>query len=306
MSVLARRGAQQSCRFECPRHGSPGRRIVYRAAIGPVQCSPRGSVRKRATVLEGPRTCSGQKFPDPVLPGPEASSSRSSAPPSADRTRTFTTRSDRVGIRLGHEPSALDEVGPHVRSLRTGDRAGSGVIGCGVSYGLLAGQPDVCLDDKDAAFGTVPDLPAVRPRPWRFRSPTFSPPHSRGNRRRGGRPADRHLPMGYLGALGAASSRAPQWSSSASAPWGSWTPVRLASRAGAPPGRRRRARAPGPGRAPGRGAHRRRSHRVRLLWRPRAEGCRERRSRPSEPMPPSSTPCPARPRAAPFRSSAST
>ncbi len=35
----------------------------------------------------------------------------------------------------------------------------SGVIGCGICTACLAGQPNVCLADKNAAFGTMPDLP---------------------------------------------------------------------------------------------------------------------------------------------------
>ena len=35
----------------------------------------------------------------------------------------------------------------------------SGVIGCGVCGPCLAGQPNLCLAGKAAAFGTVPELP---------------------------------------------------------------------------------------------------------------------------------------------------
>jgi threonine dehydrogenase-like Zn-dependent dehydrogenase len=52
------------------------------------------------------------------------------------------------------------EVGPHVRNFAPGDRVlVSGVIGCGTCGPCLAGQPNVCLNDKAAAFGTMPDLP---------------------------------------------------------------------------------------------------------------------------------------------------
>lgn len=65
------------------------------------------------------------------------------------------------GIRLGHEViGSVREVGPHVRNFARGDRVlVSGVIGCGVCGPCLAGQPNVCLNDKAAAFGTLPDLP---------------------------------------------------------------------------------------------------------------------------------------------------
>jgi threonine dehydrogenase-like Zn-dependent dehydrogenase len=47
-----------------------------------------------------------------------------------------------------------------VHSLARGDRVlVSGVIGCGVCAPCLAGQPNVCRNDKAAAFGTIPDLP---------------------------------------------------------------------------------------------------------------------------------------------------
>lgn len=66
-----------------------------------------------------------------------------------------------TGIRLGHEAiGTVLEAGPHVRSLKPGDRVlVSGVIGCGVCGPCLAGQPNVCLAGMATAFGTVPDLP---------------------------------------------------------------------------------------------------------------------------------------------------
>jgi len=64
-------------------------------------------------------------------------------------------------VRLGHEAiGTVAEAGPEVRSLKRGDRVlVSGVIGCGVCRPCLAGRPNVCLNGKTAAFGTVPDLP---------------------------------------------------------------------------------------------------------------------------------------------------
>ena len=64
-------------------------------------------------------------------------------------------------VRLGHEAiGTVADAGPEVRSLKRGDRVlVSGVIGCGVCRPCLAGRPNVCLNGKTAAFGTVPDLP---------------------------------------------------------------------------------------------------------------------------------------------------
>ena len=66
-----------------------------------------------------------------------------------------------AGIQLGHEAiGTVAEVGPHVRSLKRGDRVlVLGVIGCGICTACLAGQPNVCQADKNAAFGTMPGLP---------------------------------------------------------------------------------------------------------------------------------------------------
>ena len=47
-----------------------------------------------------------------------------------------------------------------MRNFAPGDRVlVSGVIGCGTCGPCLAGQPNICLNDKAAAFGTMPDLP---------------------------------------------------------------------------------------------------------------------------------------------------
>lgn len=116
----------------------------------------------RATVLEGPRTVSVENVPDPVLPGPEG------VIVTVERTaicgsdlHLYHDAPTGSGIRLGHEAiGTVAEVGPHVRTLRPGDRVlVSGVIGCGICTACLAGQPNVCLNDKSAAFGTIPDLP---------------------------------------------------------------------------------------------------------------------------------------------------
>jgi alcohol dehydrogenase len=99
---------------------------------------------------------------DPELPGPEG------AIVTIERTaicgsdlHLFHDAPTGAGIRLGHEAiGTVAEVGSHVRGLRPGDRVlVSGVIGCGVCGPCLAGQPNLCLAGKSAAFGTSPDLP---------------------------------------------------------------------------------------------------------------------------------------------------
>ncbi len=116
----------------------------------------------RATVLEGPRDVRVENVPDPVLPGPEG------VIVTVERTaicgsdlHLYHDAPTGIGIRLGHEViGTVAETGPHVGSLRPGDRVlVSGVIGCGVCRPCLAGQPNVCRAGKSAAFGTVPDLP---------------------------------------------------------------------------------------------------------------------------------------------------
>ena len=116
----------------------------------------------RATVLEGPHSVRVNDVPDPVLPGPEG------VVVTVERTaicgsdlHLYHDAPTGSGIRLGHEAiGTVAEAGPQVRSMRRGDRVlVSGVIGCGVCGPCLAGQPNVCLAGKSAAFGTVPDLP---------------------------------------------------------------------------------------------------------------------------------------------------
>jgi threonine dehydrogenase-like Zn-dependent dehydrogenase len=116
----------------------------------------------RATVLTGPRHVSVEQVPDPVLPGPAG------AVVAIERTaicgsdlHLYHDAPTGVGIHLGHEAiGTVTDVGSSVHSLRVGDRVlVSGVIGCGVCSPCLAGQPNVCLAGKSAAFGTLPDLP---------------------------------------------------------------------------------------------------------------------------------------------------
>ena len=116
----------------------------------------------RATVLQGPRHVTVENVRDPVLPGPEG------VIVTVERTaicgsdlHLYHDAPTGAGIQLGHEAiGTVAEVGPHVRSLKRGDRVlVSGVIGCGICTACLAGQPNVCLADKNAAFGTMPGLP---------------------------------------------------------------------------------------------------------------------------------------------------
>src|SRR6204780_960057 len=116
----------------------------------------------RATVLQGPRRVTVENVPDPVLPGPEG------VIVTVERTaicgsdlHLYHDAPTGAGIQLGHEAiGTVAEVGPHVRSVKRGDRVlVSGVIGCGICTACLAGQPNVCLADKNAAFGTMPGLP---------------------------------------------------------------------------------------------------------------------------------------------------
>ncbi len=116
----------------------------------------------RAAVLEGPRHVDVRDVPDPSLPGPEG------VIVTVERTaicgsdlHLYHDAPTGSGIRLGHEAiGTVAEVGPHVHSVKPGDRVlVSGVIGCGMCGPCLAGQPNLCLAGKAAAFGTMPDLP---------------------------------------------------------------------------------------------------------------------------------------------------
>src|ERR1700733_10873388 len=116
----------------------------------------------RAAVLQGPADVRVEQVPDAVLPGPGG------AIVTVERTaicgsdlHLYHDAPTGAGIQLGHEAiGTVAEVGPHVRSLQRGDRVlVSGVIGCGICTACLAGQPNVCLADKNAAFGTMPGLP---------------------------------------------------------------------------------------------------------------------------------------------------
>jgi 2-desacetyl-2-hydroxyethyl bacteriochlorophyllide A dehydrogenase len=116
----------------------------------------------RATILKGPRDVAVEQVPDPVLPGPGG------IIVTVERTaicgsdlHLYHDAPTGIGIHLGHEAiGTVAEAGPEVHSVKTGDRVlVSGVIGCGTCRPCLAGQPNLCLQGKSAAFGTIPDLP---------------------------------------------------------------------------------------------------------------------------------------------------
>ncbi len=113
-------------------------------------------------MLEGPRDVRLEEVPDPVLPGPEGVIvTVERAAICGSDLHLYHDAPTGIGIHLGHEAiGTVAEAGPHVRGLAPGDRVlVSGVIGCGVCGPCLAGQPNVCLADQAAAFGTMPGLP---------------------------------------------------------------------------------------------------------------------------------------------------
>lgn len=116
----------------------------------------------RATVLEGPRQVAVHDVPDPVLPGPEGVivTVEHTAICGSD-LHLYHDAPTGAGIQLGHEAiGTVAEVGPHVHSVRVGDRVlVSGVVGCGLCEPCRSGLPNLCLAGKSTAFGTVPDLP---------------------------------------------------------------------------------------------------------------------------------------------------
>ena len=81
----------------------------------------------------------------------------------------------------------------------------SGVIGCGVCGPCLAGQPNVCLADKAAAFGTMPDLPGGQAEAMAVPfADLFALPIPEGVADEEAVLLTDILPTGYLGALRAA------------------------------------------------------------------------------------------------------
>ena len=159
----------------------------------------------RATVLEGPRDVRFEEVPDPALPGPEG------VIVTVERTaicgsdlHLYHDAPTGSGIHLGHEAiGTVAEAGPHVRSLAPGDRVlVSGVIGCGVCAPCLAGQPNVCLNDKAAAFGTLPGLPGGQAEAMAVPfADVFALPIPEGVSDEAAVLLTDILPTGYLGAL---------------------------------------------------------------------------------------------------------
>ena len=100
--------------------------------------------------------------PDPVLPGPEGIivTVEQTAICGSD-LHLYHDAPTGAGIRLGHEAiGTVAEVGPHVHSVRAGDRVlVSGVVGCGRCAPCRSGLPNLCLANQATAFGTTPDLP---------------------------------------------------------------------------------------------------------------------------------------------------
>src|SRR5580700_12217260 len=159
----------------------------------------------RATVLQGPRHVTVENVPDPVLPGPEG------VIVTVERTaicgsdlHLYHDAPTGAGIQLGHEAiGTVAEVGPHVRSLQRGDRVlVSGVIGCGICTACLAGQPNVCLAGKAAAFGTMPGLPGGQAEAMAVPfADLFTLPIPEGVSDEAAVLLTDILPTGYLGAL---------------------------------------------------------------------------------------------------------
>jgi alcohol dehydrogenase len=116
----------------------------------------------RAAVLCGPGDVRVEQVPDPALPGPGG------IIVTVERTaicgsdlHLYHDAPTGTGVQLGHEAiGTVAEVGPHVRTVRPGDRVlVSGVVGCGLCRACLAGQPNLCEAGLATAFGTTLDLP---------------------------------------------------------------------------------------------------------------------------------------------------
>jgi len=117
----------------------------------------------RAVVLQGERSVSVEKVPDPVLSRPDSAivTVERTAICGSDLHLYHGSGAAGPGVRLGHEfVGTVAEVGPEVRRLRVGDRVlVSGVIGCGRCPDCLARDPGVCRNGGLAVFGVGPDLP---------------------------------------------------------------------------------------------------------------------------------------------------
>ena len=194
--------------FEDLRHGlcggSAGRPIWPERSL-----VPRGSVREcEPPSSKDHATVSGHDVPDPVLPGPEGVivTVEHTAICGSD-LHLYHDAPTGAGIRLGHEAiGTVADAGPQVRTLKPGDRVlVSGVIGCGVCGPCLAGHPNVCLNDKAAAFGTIPDLPGGQAEAMAVPfADLFALPIPEGVADEEAVLLTDILPTGYLGALRAA------------------------------------------------------------------------------------------------------
>jgi 2-desacetyl-2-hydroxyethyl bacteriochlorophyllide A dehydrogenase len=113
-------------------------------------------------VLQGKGEVTVEDVPDPELPGPDGAIIR------VERTaicgsdlHLYHGSMGAKGVRLGHEfVGTVEEAGPAVRKLRTGDRVlVSGVIGCGTCAACLGRDPVVCTGGMPGkVFGTGADL----------------------------------------------------------------------------------------------------------------------------------------------------
>jgi 2-desacetyl-2-hydroxyethyl bacteriochlorophyllide A dehydrogenase len=159
----------------------------------------------RATVLKGPRQVAVENVPDPTLPGPAGVIVR------IERTaicgsdlHLYHDAPTGVGIHLGHEAiGTVVEAGPEVHTATVGRRVLiSGVVGCGVCAPCRAGQPNVCLAGKQAAFGTLPDLPGGQAEAMAVPcADLFTLPIPEGVSDEAAVLLTDILPTGYLGAL---------------------------------------------------------------------------------------------------------
>jgi alcohol dehydrogenase len=116
----------------------------------------------RGVVLQGPREITVEQVPDARLPGPDGAviTIEHTAICGSD-LHLYHDAITGTGVQLGHEfIGTVHEVGPLVRSIKTGDRVlVSGVIGCGQCATCRAGQPALCQRNQSGIFGTGPDLP---------------------------------------------------------------------------------------------------------------------------------------------------
>lgn len=115
----------------------------------------------RAVVLQGHRSVSVERVPDPTITTPD------SAVIAVEHTaicgsdlHLYHGDLGGAGIRLGHEfVGTVLETGNDVHRIRKGDRVlVSGVIGCGHCASCLARDPVTCSGGGPKVFGVGPDL----------------------------------------------------------------------------------------------------------------------------------------------------